>query len=143
MILISHRGNINGSNPDLENSPNYIQKALDLGYDVEIDVWGWKYGGYSLGHDNPQYNVDVEFLRQDGLWCHAKDMISYYRMMEDPNIHCFAHDSDMVALTSKGYFWSSWGIRMTKRSICVMPPKHKEVPNYVAGICSDEIEYFK
>ena len=38
MILISHRGNINGPNPEMENNPEYIQKALDLGYDVEVDV---------------------------------------------------------------------------------------------------------
>ena len=26
MILISHRGNINGENPNLENTPDYIDK---------------------------------------------------------------------------------------------------------------------
>ena len=25
-----------------------------------------------LGHDDKEYLIDVEFLRQDGLWCHAK-----------------------------------------------------------------------
>mgnify|MGYP001440007744 CR=1 FL=1 len=30
MILISHRGNIKGKNPEMENSPKYIKKALDL-----------------------------------------------------------------------------------------------------------------
>ena len=39
MILISHRGNINGKKPDLENKPEYIQNAIKLGYNVEIDVW--------------------------------------------------------------------------------------------------------
>ena len=29
MILISHRGNINGSKPEMENKPEYIQQALD------------------------------------------------------------------------------------------------------------------
>ena len=39
MILISHRGNITGKQPELENDPNYIRAALDENYDVEIDVW--------------------------------------------------------------------------------------------------------
>ena len=30
MILISHRGNINGPNPEMENNPEYIQKAIRL-----------------------------------------------------------------------------------------------------------------
>ena len=72
MILISHRGNINGPNPEMENNPEYIQKALDLGYDVEVDVWGTKYGAWYLGHDGPEYLIDAKFLRQKGLWCHAK-----------------------------------------------------------------------
>ena len=29
MILIAHRGNRNGKNVDRENSPDYIQEALD------------------------------------------------------------------------------------------------------------------
>ncbi len=39
MILISHRGNINGKNEIRENSIFYIMEALSMGFDVEIDVW--------------------------------------------------------------------------------------------------------
>ena len=39
MIYISHRGNIDGPDTGKENSPDYIIKALSLGFDVEIDVW--------------------------------------------------------------------------------------------------------
>jgi hypothetical protein len=38
MLLISHRGNLKGPDSTLENSPSYIQKALDLGFSVEIDL---------------------------------------------------------------------------------------------------------
>ena len=48
-----------------------------------------------------------------------------------------------AALTTKGYFWTSWSYQMTKRSICVMPPLSRDVPNYVAGVCSDYIERYK
>jgi len=32
MILISHRGNIDGKLSEYENNPNYILSAIDLGY---------------------------------------------------------------------------------------------------------------
>ena len=32
MIYISHRGNIDGKKPHLENNPNYIDDAIFLGY---------------------------------------------------------------------------------------------------------------
>ena len=38
MILISHRGNLNGKS-DEENHPNHIDITLRQGFDVEIDVW--------------------------------------------------------------------------------------------------------
>ena len=39
MILISHRGNINGPNPEMENDPRYIENTLGKGFNVEVDVW--------------------------------------------------------------------------------------------------------
>ena len=49
MILIAHRGNIDGPNPELENSLQYIDKAIDSGYNVEVDIWGSLVEGlYSL-----------------------------------------------------------------------------------------------
>ena len=45
MKLISHRGNLEGPNPERENHPDYIYGALQAGYDVEIDVW-WVEGKF-------------------------------------------------------------------------------------------------
>jgi hypothetical protein len=56
MIYISHRGNIDGKNPQLENKPSYIDHAISLGYDVEIDIWMID-GFLFLGHDAPQYGI--------------------------------------------------------------------------------------
>ena len=39
MILISHRGNINGCNFEKENTHEYIQQAIDAGFHVEIDYF--------------------------------------------------------------------------------------------------------
>ena len=61
MIFISHRGNLSGPNPKLENSINYINEALKK-FDVEIDLWFHQRKFY-LGHDMPQYEVDINFLK--------------------------------------------------------------------------------
>jgi hypothetical protein len=38
MLFISHRGNINGADPTKENSPQYIEEALQKNFEVEVDV---------------------------------------------------------------------------------------------------------
>ena len=138
MILISHRGNINGPNLQRENEPLYIMEALEKGFDVEIDVW-WKEDGFWLGHDYPQYKIKREFLQKKKLWCHAKNIDAFYQMVDDEKIHCFSHDKDEVALTTKGYFWSSFENQMTNRSICVMPPDSRDLPKDIVGVCSDYV----
>ena len=142
MIRISHRGNVNGSNPEMENKPEYIIDALYRGYDVEIDVWSINKQFY-LGHDKPQYEVSRDFLQDPKFWCHAKNIEAFYRMIDDDKIHCFFHDKDEVALTSKGYFWSAFEDEMTSKSICVMPSDYKDLPKNIAGVCSDNIGYYK
>tara|TARA_B110001454_G_C12513964_1_gene348073 strand:+ start:250 stop:678 length:429 start_codon:yes stop_codon:yes gene_type:complete len=139
MILISHRGNITGPNKEMENKPEYIEKTLKMGYDVEVDVWCFGDGGYWLGHDKPQYHVDESFLHNKKLWCHAKNIQGLYSMLED-SIHCFFHQEDDVTLTSKGYMWTYPGKDLTKNSIAVLPEKVRKLPpDSVAGVCSDYI----
>ena len=92
MILISHRGNINGKNSDRENSIEYIEEALDMGYNVEIDVWVIDNKFY-LGHDNPLYEVDFLFLINNKLWCHAKNLEALLKM-KNYDINCFWHEND-------------------------------------------------
>ena len=70
MILISHRGNVNGKT-NQENKPEYIRSALFQGYDVEIDVW-YVDDKFYLGHNFPQYEIEESFLYNAKLWCHAK-----------------------------------------------------------------------
>ncbi len=143
MILISHRGNLSGPNPQLENEPKYIIGAIERGFHVEIDVWYFKDSGFWLGHDEPQYQVKREFLQNIKLWCHAKNIDAFYKMVDDKKIHCFSHDKDEVALTTKGYFWSLSNTKMTDRSISVMPSDYVDLPKNIAGVCSDNIGYYK
>ena len=37
--FISHRGNLNGEEPEYENTTDYINNALSKGFECEIDVW--------------------------------------------------------------------------------------------------------
>tara|TARA_R110001606_G_C15271070_1_gene639483 strand:+ start:383 stop:805 length:423 start_codon:yes stop_codon:yes gene_type:complete len=140
MILISHRGNIDGKNIELENKPTYINDALKKGYDVEIDVW-YKNGFY-LGHDNPQYSVKPSFLLQDKIWCHAKNIEAIIEMKKYP-IHCFWHQEDDITLTSKGYVWVYPGKQPIENSIAVMPELYNDNISKCIGICSDNIKKYK
>lgn len=141
MKLISHRGNLNGSNPELENHPHSIEKCLKMGYDVEIDVWCID-KKVLLGHDEPQHEVDIEFLKRPGLWCHAKNRHALQTMIAEPDIHCFWHQEDDYTITSRGIIWCFPGKILPVNSVCVMP----ERSNYsytdmmqCQGICSDYI----
>lgn len=141
MKYIAHRGNINGKS-DKENSPDYINEALQLGYDVEIDVWIID-DKIFLGHDKPQYEITIDFLKNEQLWCHAKNLQALYFLLSN-NIHCFWHQNDDFTITSKGFIWTYPGKELTSNSICVMP-EWCESPNVEScfGVCSDYVLKYK
>lgn len=139
MMLISHRGNLNGPIPERENSIEYIEAALEKGFHVEIDVW-YDDDQWYLGHDNPQYLIGMEFLKDIRLWCHAKNIAALKNMIKE-GIHCFWHQEDEHTLTSRGWIWAYPGSPLTDRSIAVMPAS--KVTEDCAGICCDFIEEYK
>ena len=126
----------------MENHPDYINQAIKKGFDVEVDVW-YENKQWVLGHDAPQYEINLNFLYNKSLWCHAKNIQALEKMSMD-NIHCFWHQSDDVTLTSLQYLWTFPGRKLTTRSICVMPENVSET-NFekCAGICSDYIENYQ
>lgn len=142
MILISHRGNVNGKQPDRENNPQYILEAISKGFDVEIDVWFIE-GRFLLGHDEPIYEIETSFLVNEKLWCHAKNLDALHEMLKHDNIHCFWHEEDYLTLTSKKYMWTYPGNELRDNSICVMPEIAKYNEIKCAGICSDYIENYR
>lgn len=143
MIFIAHRGNLYGKNK-LENNPSFIDKALKLGYNVEIDVW--KIGDkIFLGHDSPEYEVENSYLLNDNFWCHAKNLESLEWMLEN-NIRCFWHQEDDFTLTSDKIIWTYPGKNVTSRSVIVCQTledfvKYSEMNVY--GICSDYVGVVK
>lgn len=125
-MFISHRGNTNGPNPDIENNPGQIVKLLSAGIQVEVDV-RYLDGHWFLGHDEPTYPVDDKFIKQTGLWLHAKEPLAFARML-DLGVNCFWHDDDYYALTSNGFIWTHpktaltiAHLKIANRIILVMP----------------------
>lgn len=149
MKLISHRGNIQGSNSQHENNPEYIDIALKMGYDVEIDLRCEDHQFY-LGHDDPQYCVPMTWLvkRKDNLWIHCKDLNSLHLLSNSPiNFNYFWHQEDDFTLTSQKYIWTYPGKLYTLKSIIVMPEWNMQVDDLSKvlqfkcyGVCSDYVE---
>ena len=88
MILISHRGNIDGPNPNLENKPSYILEAINKGYDCEVDFW-FRDGKFILGHDEPQYEIPFEFIKNyyRKLWIHCKNKEALEKLYSMYSMH--------------------------------------------------------
>jgi hypothetical protein len=145
MILISHRGNINGKIPELENNPDYISKAISMGYHVEVDLWV-EDGSLYLGHDKPQYLINDLWLTQFlyKLWVHCKNPEAIVYLQENyPQINYFWHQEDTLTLTSKKYIWVYPGKQPIKDSIAVMPEVYNDDVSQCIGICSDYIQNYK
>ena len=146
MILISHRGNLNGKFESYENEPMFIDKAISEGYDVEVDVW-YIDGVLFLGHDKPQYGVDFRWFieRLSKLWVHCKNIESILYFQEcGYEINYFWHQEDDITLTSKNFIWTFPGKKLTSRSIAVLPESVKDWElTECLGICSDYIKKYK
>jgi len=148
MKLIAHRGHTDGIISGEDNKPEYILRALESGFDVEVDVW-YDNNQFWLGHDKPQYKVSEGFLEHPSLWCHAKNIQALYVMDKNYHIHCFWHQEDDVTLTSRGFFWTYPGKQLTKKSILLAPDLDSKKYEPIRliddcfGICSNYVERYK
>jgi len=148
MQIIAHRGNIDGPNPLTENQPETIDKAIEMGFDVEIDIrYDTIDGQFYLGHDDPQYVVTPYWLaqRMEHLWIHCKNIEALYHFVtKTGGYNYFWHQNDNFTLTSKNYIWTYPGQPYTSSSIIVIPElaiKQEEFSDLIAyncyGICTD------
>lgn len=136
MKIISHRGNVDGVNTNLENNPKQVDNVIDMGCDVEVDL-RVKDGELYLGHDYSQYLIDNEWLtnRGDNLWIHAKDQDSV-NFLKKTKLNWFWHDKDDMTLTSHGFIWSNIG-KYFEGGITVSI-EYNTLPDYLLGVCTDE-----
>ena len=143
MILISHRGNINGINQEMENFPDYIDEAIKLGYDVEVDVW-YGDGLLWIGHDEPQYGVNLEWFndRAERLWIHCKNLKTVEFLM-NTELHYFFHVNDPTTITSDGFIWQHPDHEPIKNSISVLPEINGWDVSNCLGVCSDYIGEYR
>ena len=122
MKLISYRGNINGPNPELENTIPYINDAIAEGYVVAVDVWladGKLYlsvgrphvvsstsrsRGYRVGP--PYYEVSESYLENSMILARARTPDTLVRLAKNGRVHCF-HTNKQSAVTSQGFLWTT------------------------------------
>lgn len=146
MKLISHRGNVAGRIPNLENNPSYISDAISEGYDVEIDLWvtDMENDILYLGHDNPEYQVEYEWIIENNnkLWIHCKNLLAL-RYLLGTDIKYFWHQEDDFTLTSNRKIWTYPNKNVTDFSIIVcqdIDSTKKIIEENIAyGICSDYV----
>lgn len=141
MILIAHRGNLNGSIPELENSPLYIDQALGMGLDAEVDVHYYG-GGWYLGHDSPIHPIPIQWILERGkhLWIHCKRFEALERLVDlGSTLNSFWHENDDYALTTRHYIWTSPHCYIGPRSVLV-DIDNTGLTGYVGepyGLCTD------
>jgi hypothetical protein len=145
MKLISHRGNIDQVDRQKENTRKYIENAIQLGYDVELDL-RFIENQLFLGHDDPTEEIDFKWLykNKEYLWIHCKN-IDALTLLKD-HLNCFYHTKEDYVLTSKGNIWSYSGVKLYPGIIAALP----ENQNYSLdelyecyAICSDLIKNYK
>jgi hypothetical protein len=146
MYFISHRGNTSGPNLKEENEPGYVLNTVNMGFDVEIDIWflyscSLSDGMFYLGHDKPQYPIDYAFIEKikPHAWFHCKNLEALVRISEFDGINYFWHQGDDFTLTSKGYIWTFPGKEVSSRSILLTKNINDIRLKNCAGVCSDYI----
>jgi hypothetical protein len=142
MIIISHRGNLDGRIPDRENTVSYVDEALAKGFDVEIDV-RFRDEKLWMGHDYPDEKIDMEWLdaNRKKLWVHCKDLESILYLRRIPlGVHYFGHANDPFVLTSRGFLFCIPREDLTETCVMVMPEHFNFTPlpsNRAGAILTD------
>ena len=142
-FLISHRGNIEGIDPERENSLEYVQESLDKGYHCMVDVWlvGGKH--VASGVEGARFPTTIEFLRNEKIICKARSPEALEFLLRS-KVHCFAASSISFSLTNGGLIWVEPGGKVTPRGVLTMPewtmPDVGAIASLpCAGICSNQI----
>jgi hypothetical protein len=106
MIIIAHRGNLIGPNSKHENTQFIAQKAIDLHFDVELDLWETDNDDWWFGHDCPESIIPKSFIleHKNHIWIHAKTGQTL-QLALDNKLKCFYHNVDDFTLTSNGCIW--------------------------------------
>lgn len=104
MMIISHRGNLEGSSK-YENTIGQIDYCLSEGFCVEIDVW--KLEGedfYRFGHDAPilHQGAGLFFLENERLFCHCKNEEAFNSLKDNEKVNRFVHTDESEVSVYRG-----------------------------------------
>lgn len=136
MIKIANQGNLSGSKPEKENSPEYIQAALSAGFAVKIDIWLIN-GRICLGEDTPQYEVDFSFVNNSRIFAQCRNFDALNFMIERGMVDCdFFYYCGFRTLTRDGFIWGGPEEEIGRNSI-IIDLENKVGYKGVVGICSD------
>jgi hypothetical protein len=146
MIKIANLGNHSGRNIQRENTVEYIEEAIALGYDVKIDVWLIDTQWY-IGHDFPTEKIDLLFMERPRIWANCKNLIGYVSLYNNPKTHVFWHNKDEFVFTSKGIKWANVGVETTD-GVIYMPEDSIDICHKLSkksfeplGICSNAFNH--
>lgn len=151
MRIIAHRGNLCGPEPATENHPVYIDRAIQAGFDVEVDLWLVD-NLWMIGHDEPQHIVGQKWLdgRASHLWLHCKHLESLHALAAERSpLNYFWHEEDAHTLTSHGYVWTYPGQPGGPHSVIVdlegqaaYDPPMRASSQALYGVCTDYPYHF-
>ena len=146
MIFISHRGNLEGPNPDRENTIDSIENCLKNGFDVEVDIW-FENDSFYLGHDKPNLKLNLDLFKNDRIWFHIKNIKSLEEISKYSPSNFFWHQSDKCTLTSSKKLWLYPNHYINSPdAIFVLPELSEnklECKKYKCyGICTDFIKFY-
>ena len=142
MILISHRGNIDGVDDSRENTHSYIQEAIDRGFDVEIDVW-YLDNKFWLGHDKGEKEVNIDWIlkRKSSLWVHCKNFKALTKLI-NTELRVFYHKEEDYVVISDKHIWAHNLKDVDDKCIVPLLDRGKLESwksSEVYGICSDYV----
>ena len=150
MLFISNRGNLSGPNLQRENDPEYIEKALKLGYHVAVDVWLIPENNQptlALGDLQPKYKVSLDFLQSPGIIARTTNIVCLQYLLSNC-VHVVTNGST-PSLSSQGLIWTPAGSRIvTPERVLVMPEWFTSdlktaIRAPCKGFCSDYISSVK
>jgi hypothetical protein len=146
MILIAHRGNFDGPNPNQENKLTYLEQAINNGYEVEVDVRMYKNKIYT-GHDEPLDLLNSRWLKRfhNKLWIHCKDVQTLKYFGNSNQYNYFWHENDMFTITSNGFILSHVDNNINELSgkFVKINFNNKKINGNFIGILSDHLIKYK
>lgn len=138
-IIISNLGNIDGRQPERENTLKYLQAALKAGWHVVADVQ-FANGAFLLPTSSGFNGAPPSFFSNQRVWSRCLDADTLDALC-NIGAHAFLGGDVPLSLTSAHFIWTLPPRELAPRSIAAYPELANPdwLDNYEpAGLCSNE-----